>query len=102
MIDDFFNELLSGFANPKRAFKRYEKNKFNEHTRREVRQKLLGAEKFYVDDSLLENAVNASFAPPKALLGMLRQAKPSFTNMWIEWNNIKKVELVKKARRDLG
>ena len=50
MIDDFFNELLSGFANPKRAFKRYEKNKFNEHTRREVRQKLLGAEKFYVDD----------------------------------------------------
>ena len=46
--------------------------------------------------------MNASFAPPKALLGMLRQAKPPFTNMWIEWNNIKKVELVKKARRDLG
>lgn len=102
MIDDFFNELLSGFANPKRAFKHYEKNKFNEHTRREVRQKLLGAEKFYVDDSLLENAVNAGFSSPKALLGMLRQAKPPFTNMWIEWNNIKKVELVKKARRDLG
>ena len=34
MIDDFFNELLSGFANPKRAFSMYKKDKFNEFRRR--------------------------------------------------------------------
>ena len=102
MIDDFFNELLSGFANPKRAFSMYKKDKFNEFRRREERQNLLSSQKFYINDSLLESTIIASLSEPKALLGMLRQAKPPFNNMWIEWNESKRVELIDKHYKAMG
>ena len=101
-MEDFFNEVIAGFGNPKRAFINYEKNKFNEFRRREERQNLLGAQKFFISDSLLENAVIASLSQPQALLGMLRQAKPPFNNMWIEWNEKKRVELIHKHYSSLG
>lgn len=101
-MDDLFNEVIAGFGNPKRAFINYEKNKFNEFRRREERQNLLSAQKFFVSDSLLENAVVASLAQPQALLGMLRQAKPPFNNMWIEWNEKKRVVLIHKHFTSMG
>lgn len=101
-MEDFFNEVIAGFGNPKRAFINYEKNKFNEFRRREERQNLLGAQKFFISDSLLENAVIASLSRPQALLGMLRQAKPPFNNMWIEWNEKKRVELIHKHYSSMG
>ena len=101
-MEDFFNEVIAGFGNPKRAFINYEKNKFNEFRRREERQNLLGAQKFFISDSLLENAVIASLSQPQALLGMLRQAKPPFNNMWIEWNEKKRVELIHKHYSSMG
>ena len=101
-MEDFFNEVIAGFGNPKRAFINYEKNKCNEFRRREQRQNLLGAQKFFISDSLLENAVIASLSQPQALLGMLRQAKPPFNNMWIEWNEKKRVELIHKHYSSMG
>ena len=101
-MEDFFNELIAGYGNPKRAFMNYKKDKFKEHRRREERQELLSSQKFYVNDSLLENAVIASFSQPKALLGMLRKAKPPFNNMWIEWNEKKRIELIHKYCTSIG
>tara|TARA_A100001035_G_scaffold81996_1_gene63782 strand:+ start:583 stop:1791 length:1209 start_codon:yes stop_codon:yes gene_type:complete len=95
-MDDLYNEILAGVANPKRAFVRYDNNKFNKLVRRNFLRDMLGAQRFYISDSLLQSAIVASYSHPKAILGMLRQAKPPFNNMWIEWDERKRMHLTRE------
>ena len=95
-MDDLYNEILAGVANPNRAFVRYDNNKFNKLVRRNFLRDMLGAQRFYISDSLLQSAIVASYSHPKAILGMLRQAKPPFNNMWIEWDERKRMHLTRE------
>ena len=92
-MEDLFNEILAGIANPNRAFVQYDNNKFNKLVRRNFQRDMIGAQRFYISDSLLQTAIVASYSHPKAILGMLRQAKPPFQNMWIEWDERKRMQL---------
>lgn len=92
-MEDLFNEILAGIANPNRAFVQYDNNKFNKLVRRNFQRDMIGAQRFYISDSLLQSAIVASYSHPKAILGMLRQAKPPFQNMWIEWDERKRMQL---------
>ena len=95
-MDDLFNEILAGVANPNRAFVQYDNNKFNKLVRRNFQRDMIGAQRFYVSDSLLQSAIVASYSHPKSILGMLRQAKPPFQNMWIEWDERKRMQLTRE------
>ena len=47
---------------------------------------LLGSQKFYVCDSLMHHACEATIQNPKTMLNMMNAAIPPFDNMWIEWD----------------
>jgi len=99
---DFFNEVLLSLTEPKRAFNRYVKGKESDYAKNRVRSQLLGATKIMVADSLLEHAVLASMSPPSVLMDMFYVAKPPFENLWIEWNEKKRTQLLVDAYARLG
>ena len=47
---------------------------------------LLGSQKFYVCDSLMHHACEATTQNPRTMLNMMNAAIPPFDNMWIEWD----------------
>jgi len=95
-VSDLFNTVLAALAQPRKGIFSYLSNSSSEASRRMCQQGLIGSQKFVVSDSLLEHAVVASFVKPKSLVEMCELAIPAFQNMWIEWNEIKRMELLKE------
>ena len=93
-MTDFFNQLIAGLNDPRRAFYHQTKHKQIEEERNWVRQELLKANKVRISDSLLLHAQHASMVAPHVLADMFAVAKPPFENMWIEWNERKRMEIV--------
>ena len=71
--------------------------KHYEGTCRKTRQSLIGAQKFMVADSLLGHAVEASLCRPKTMREMCEIGVPPFDNMWIEWDDAKRLPLIYDA-----
>jgi hypothetical protein len=86
---------MSALANPRKGIRNYHKHSYSDASRRMCQQGLIGAQKFTICDSLLEHAVVASFARPKSLIDMCEIGIPCFHNMWIEWNEVKRIELLR-------
>jgi hypothetical protein len=106
-MDDLFNLVLAACGNPTRgfAFSHHKRPSIKKHvdgTALQTRQSLIGAQKFYVCDSLLEHAVHASLVRPEILLDMMEVGVPPFDNMWVEWNDRKRVPLLFDAMQNLG
>ena len=43
------------------------------------------ADRFFVSDELVQEAVKMSYMPPKKLFDLIEFARPCMNNMWIEW-----------------
>lgn len=95
-MSDLFNTVLAALARPRKGVFGYNQNKYADHCRRRSQRSLISAQKFVVCDSLLEHAVVASFSPPRTLLDMCECAVPPFNNMWIEWDEHKRMKAIIK------
>ena len=96
-MDDilFANQVLAGLSNPdrgiyyfcsnKKAGKR-DTNKNAIMASRRARRELVDAQKFFIDNKLLEVATNLSYESPTKLVELAKRAIPPFNNMWIEWD----------------
>ena len=94
-LDDFYNQLLLGFAMPDRMFMgKMQKTRFAQQTLSLTRNGIMNADRFFVHDELLEEAVKMSLLPPKKLVELIEFARPCMNNMWIEWNEKLRVELL--------
>ncbi|NCW69853.1 MAG: hypothetical protein EBV86_15085, partial [Marivivens sp.] len=106
-MDDLFNLVVAACGNPRRGFwhkdvKSQTVKKHIDAQARQTRADLLGAQKFVVCDSLLQHAVTASCAPPQTLLDMFEVGVPPFDNMWIEWDDKKRVPMLFDTMDKLG
>lgn len=107
MSTDLFNVLLAGLGNPTRAFHDMnfsgkDDKKHSKATALLTRQKLIGAQKFQVCNSLLGHAVHASMAKPTTLLDMFGCAIPPFQNMWLEWDEHTRMTLMFDRAEAMG
>ena len=101
-MSDLFNTVMAALAQPRKGIAMYQSHKYSEASRRMCQQGLIGAQKFTVCNSLLEHAVLASFCKPKALVDMCELAVPPFRNMWIEWDEKRRMELLRHHGTKLG
>lgn len=96
-LDDLYNQLLLGFAMPERMFVgKVMKTRFAQQTLNLSRNGIMNADRFFVHDELLEEAVKMSMLPPKKLVELIEFARPCMNNMWIEWNETLRVKLLHK------
>ena len=80
------NELISALSNPTRGIARYISGKYATAMSKNIQVDIVQAQKFLLSDNLLNHTVRASHVEPKYLLEGLRNARPPFNNMWVEWN----------------
>jgi hypothetical protein len=90
-MTDLFNLVVAATQNPRRgfgepSFRIKQSKKLIEKEARKTRMDLLGSQKFYVCDSLMHHACEATTQNPKTMLNMMNAAIPPFDNMWIEWD----------------
>jgi len=90
-MTDLFNLVIAATQNPRRgfgepSFRIKQSKKLIEKEARKTRMDLLGSQKFYVCDSLMHHACEATTQNPKTMLNMMNAAIPPFDNMWIEWD----------------
>ena len=105
--NDLFNEVMLALAIPNRMLKKSDvqwpqTGKEADWSIRNTRQLLAGSTKFIVSDSLLKHAVMASLVPPKFLLEACKWGIPPIENMWIEWNEERRVELMEEQLTSMG
>ena len=89
-----FNIVMAALAQPRKGIFNYHQHSYSEAARRMCQRGLISAQKFTICDSLLEHAVVASFVRPKALIDMCEIGIPCFHNMWIEWDETKRMDLL--------
>ena len=91
----FANQVLAGLSNPDRGIFAYctskkagkrDTNKNATMASRRARRELVDAQKFFIDNKLLEVASNLSYENPFKLVELAKRAIPPFNNMWIEWD----------------
>ena len=90
-MTDLFNLVIAACNNPRRgfgdkSFRLKNQKKIIEREAKKARMSLLGSQKFYVCDSLMRHACEATVQHPKTMLNMMNAAIPPFANMWIEWD----------------
>ena len=96
------NTLLAALVEPKRGISGYDGGKYAEAMRRNVQSQIITAQKFVVSNSLVEHAVLASMARPKHLLEMLQRGIPPFNNLWVEWDEDFRRDIVIREMDKLG
>ena len=96
------NVLLTALANPKRGIYGYQQGKYAEAMRRSVQANIATSQKFVVSNSLVEHAYLASLAKPQTLVNMLERAKPCFSNMWIEWDEDFRQDIINREMKKAG
>ena len=106
---DLFNLVLAATSSPKRGFanpifrnKHKTVRKILDSAIRLLRTDLVGAQRFKLQPSLMHHAASASLMQPKRLLDMFRVGVPCFDNLWIEWNDTKRLPILSKCMDDLG
>lgn len=96
------NTLLAALAEPKKGLVAYKGGKYAEAMRRNVQANIATAQKFVVSNSLVEHAFMASMSRPKYLIDMLRRGIPAFSNMWIEWDEDFRQDIVAREMAKAG
>ena len=96
------SRLISALSNPKRGLAGYMGGSVAESMTRQLQVELVESQKFVISNSLVNHAMQASFSNPSVILDMLQNSKPAFDNLWIEWdenyrqNVIQEIVKVKK------
>jgi hypothetical protein len=90
------SELISALSNPKRGIENYVNGKYAKAMTRNIQVEVVKSQKFVLTNNLLHHAVVGSYLPPKDLLNATANAIPPFNNMWIEWDEHKRVEYGRK------
>jgi len=90
-MTDLFNLVIAATQNPRRgfgepSFRIKQSKKLIEKEAKKTRMNLLGSQKFYVCDSLMHHACEATTQNSRTMLNMMNAAIPPFDNMWIEWD----------------
>ena len=67
-----------------------------------LRTELVGAQRFKLQPSLMHHAAAASLMQPEHLLDMFKIGRPCFDNLWIEWDDTKRLPILFKCMDDLG
>jgi len=80
------NEIISALSDPKKNLHNYLDHKYSRGTVRDVQVQLVQSKKFFIDDALLYNLVQASMVNPSSFVKALELAKPPYPNMFIEFN----------------
>ena len=80
------NEIISALSDPKKNLHNYLDHKYSRGTVRNVQVQLVQSKKFFIDDALLYNLVQASMVNPSSFVKALELAKPPYPNMFIEFN----------------
>jgi len=96
------NTLLAALAEPKKGLVGYKGGKYAEAMRRNVQANIATAQKFVVSNSLVEHAFMASMSRPKYLIDMLQRGIPAFSNMWIEWDEDFRQDIVAREMAKAG
>jgi hypothetical protein len=99
---NFSDILLSALAEPKRGIFGYFGGKYAEAMRRNVQANIATSQKFFVSNSLVEHAYLASLSRPQTLISMLERAIPPFTNMWIEWDENFRQDIINREMKKAG
>lgn len=96
------NLALAGLANPKHGITGFKNSKVSNVHRRSLQTDLVTAQKFTIDDTLVKHCVAASLDNPTVLAQMATQAIPPFDLMWIEWNDLLRVQELSGAYAKLN
>ena len=106
-----YNLLLAALSAPKRGFhapcfgvlKKNERfRKIVEREVRDLRADLIGAQRFVLQPSLMRHAAMASLVPPERLLDMFAVGRPCFDNLWIEWDDARRVPILFECMEEMG
>tara|TARA_B100001057_G_scaffold501169_1_gene621495 strand:- start:3638 stop:4819 length:1182 start_codon:yes stop_codon:yes gene_type:complete len=104
-----YNLMLAALSAPKRGFhapcfgvKNKSFNKIVDREVRTLRADLIGAQRFIVQPSLMRHAAMASLVPPERLLDMFSVGRPCFDNLWIEWEDARRVPILFECMEEMG
>jgi hypothetical protein len=85
------SELISALSNPQRGLKNYHGGKYSTAMTRNLQIGMVQCQKFVLSNNLLDHATRASYVEPKYLLSAVDNCIPAFNNMWIEWDEHKRI-----------
>lgn len=106
-----YNLMLAALSAPKRGFHApcfgvlRENKKFGKIVDREIRTlraDLIGAQRFVVQPSLMRHAAMASLVPPERLIDMFDVGRPCFDNLWIEWDDARRLPILLECMEEMG
>lgn len=86
------SQLISALSNPQRGLKNYHGGKYSTAMTRNVQINMVQCQKFLLSDNLLNHVTRASYVEPKYLLSALDNCIPAFNNMWVEWDEHKRIK----------
>ena len=89
------SEILSALTQPKRAIALYQGGRTADTMIRQKQTEFVNAKKFVIDANMIEHAWNMSLAKPSVLLEIFEDAKIPFDNLWIEWNEHTRQDIMK-------
>ena len=92
------NEIISALSDPKKNLHNYLDHKYSRGTVRDVQVQLVQSKKFFIDDALLYNLVQASMVNPSSFVKALELAKPPYPNMFIEFNQTALFKAYRKSK----
>ena len=94
------SKLINALGEPKKGLAGYVGGSIAEGMARKPQLDIVKAQKFVISDNLVKHAVEASMSKPSILLDMLQNGKPHFDNLWIEWNEDYRQEVLKEVIKD--
>ena len=89
------NIYLAALADPQRGIHGYTKGRFTESNRRLLQRTMVDAQRFVMDEKLVEHVVAASLENPDYLVKAAMRGIPPFETMWIEWPERHKVNTLR-------
>ena len=90
------NIFLAALADPQRGYHGYKKGRYTEANRRQMQMQMIEAQRFVMDEKLVEHVVAASLENPDYLVKAAMRAIPPFETMWIEWPERHKVNTLRE------
>lgn len=69
---------------------------------RTLRAELIGAQRFVLQPSLMRHAAMASLVPPERLIDMFSVGRPCFDNLWIEWEDTRRLPILLECMEQMG
>tara|TARA_R100001440_G_scaffold70922_1_gene93642 strand:- start:899 stop:2173 length:1275 start_codon:yes stop_codon:yes gene_type:complete len=96
------SEILSALTQPKRALALYQGGRIADSKIRQKQFEFVDAKKFVISDNMIENAWDISLSKPSVILELLDYARVPFENVWFEWNENLRQEIMQNYAKKHG